>query len=1116
MGAMDAAPPTADDLLAHAEWLRRLASALVREPGAADDLVQDTLEVALTRPPREPGPVRPWLGGVLRNLARMRARAGARRARRESETGAPLEAPSPETLVARVQTQQQVARLVLELAEPGRSTLLLRYYEGLSAADIARAQGVPAGTVRWRLKQALDELRARLDDAHAGERPRWALLLAPLVGAPATGPALGGTLLLGGLAVKTSIKLAAVAAVIVALVVGTRLAGMWGGGSPPQAAAPIDAAAAARPVPPTPAQAGSARVAADDGPAFRDDDPRGPLRLEGQVIDEHEQPVGGARIAIDSYPARIVLSEADGSFVIDGLLPRDYRLEASAHDGYAGPAYTRLRADAEPVILRMRPGGVVEVAVTEARTGAPIAGAEVELRAALGWRAVSGADGVATLRGVGPAWAPLAARAAGYAPAAIMVGTHGDPAAPQRLSVALARGAELSGQVIGEGGAPIAGARVALVLATEPFPVADPRKDGVLSGADGGFRIPAVAAGTWRVVVTHGDHAPATTAPLILDGVHARGGVEIRLESGGVIAGVVQAADGTPVAAADVRVLGAGTVHWRMRRQAFTDGDGRFRIAGLPRRTMELVAQHDRGASAITTLDLAATREHAVTLTLAVTGAIAGRVVDRAGEPVGDAQVLAEPVWSGNVGEREAWQVRGLQQVLTDQGGAFRFAGLPDGAYRLRATRPGASEAAIWLGAEVAARTGDAAVTITVVADGRITGKVALADGAVPRVFTVSVGAGHAVPFASRDGAFAVPAPAGVHTLSIEGPGFAPTRRRDVVVEEAADADQGTITVEAGRAVSGRVLDAAGAPVAGAQVAAGRLLTGGGVELFIDSESLAAQTTETDADGRFVIAGLGPHPLTVLAGRADVGRSASVSVPRGRDSVVLDLVLEPTGGLDGTITRGGQPLADTVVIANPIAAASSNFFVVTGPDGSFALDALAAGTYIVYPMVGGGGNRPKDMYVSRVDVVAGERARVTIDATPGPIAVTVAVQTEEGAPVLMAPVLLVQARVDAPTMGALRDGAALMAILAPGEVAPMYLRVHMGAAVEVQGARPGVHTACAVPFPIGDDGGRAMAMQDRAEELPMKCVEVDVAAAPPAMTVTIVVPTAWTRPPPKP
>src|SRR5437870_2125337 len=59
-----------------------------------------------------------------------------------------------------------------------------------------------------------------------------------------------------------------------------------------------------------------------------DDDPKGPLRLEGQVIDADEQPVAGVTVAIDSNPPREVKTEADGAFAFDGLLARGYRVEA--------------------------------------------------------------------------------------------------------------------------------------------------------------------------------------------------------------------------------------------------------------------------------------------------------------------------------------------------------------------------------------------------------------------------------------------------------------------------------------------------------------------------------------------------------------------------------------------------------------------------------------------------------------------------------------------------------------------------------------------------------------------------------------------------------------------
>src|SRR5579863_9528484 len=43
-----------------------------------------------------------------------------------------------------------------------------------------------------------------------------------------------------------------------------------------------------------------------------DDDPRGTLRLEGQVVDADEHPVGGATVVLSSNPPRSAATQADG------------------------------------------------------------------------------------------------------------------------------------------------------------------------------------------------------------------------------------------------------------------------------------------------------------------------------------------------------------------------------------------------------------------------------------------------------------------------------------------------------------------------------------------------------------------------------------------------------------------------------------------------------------------------------------------------------------------------------------------------------------------------------------------------------------------------------------
>src|SRR5215831_239162 len=181
------AEATTGQLLEQARWIRRLARVLIDQDDVAEDLVQDTWLVALRSHPDDDRPLGPWLGGVLRNLIYKRRRAEARRKHRERTAARqPVSLPTAEVLIDRAETQRLLVNLVMDLAEPYRSTLLLRYYEGLSAAEIARRQGIPAGTVRSRLKHGLDRLREHLDGRFDGDRRRWCVALAPLAGGPSS------------------------------------------------------------------------------------------------------------------------------------------------------------------------------------------------------------------------------------------------------------------------------------------------------------------------------------------------------------------------------------------------------------------------------------------------------------------------------------------------------------------------------------------------------------------------------------------------------------------------------------------------------------------------------------------------------------------------------------------------------------------------------------------------------------------------------------------------------------------------------------------------------------------------------------------------------------------
>jgi len=167
-------------LLEHRDFVRGLARSLVRDDARADDLVQDTFVTALENPPHHAGALRAWLATVVKKLAWTHRRSEQRRKRRERASTPPPELPSPWEVLERANWHQRLVNLVMDLDEPYRATLLLRYFEGLNSSEIAAMHDVPAATVRTRLRRGLEQIRARLDERHG--RHAWLGGLALLAG----------------------------------------------------------------------------------------------------------------------------------------------------------------------------------------------------------------------------------------------------------------------------------------------------------------------------------------------------------------------------------------------------------------------------------------------------------------------------------------------------------------------------------------------------------------------------------------------------------------------------------------------------------------------------------------------------------------------------------------------------------------------------------------------------------------------------------------------------------------------------------------------------------------------------------------------------------------------
>lgn len=146
--------------------LRRYARALLRDRTAADDLVQDCLERAISRwhQRREDYDARAWIFTILHNLAMTRLRRSARRPVHvglddTDATGLSVAASQEDGL-----RHRELLAALAQLPEEQRSVLLLVTVEELSYAETARVLDVPIGTVMSRLSRARERL-ARLMSA---------------------------------------------------------------------------------------------------------------------------------------------------------------------------------------------------------------------------------------------------------------------------------------------------------------------------------------------------------------------------------------------------------------------------------------------------------------------------------------------------------------------------------------------------------------------------------------------------------------------------------------------------------------------------------------------------------------------------------------------------------------------------------------------------------------------------------------------------------------------------------------------------------------------------------------------------------------------------------------
>lgn len=142
--------------------LRRYARALTGERDAADDLVQGTLERALSRFHlwRHGSDLRAWLFTIMHNLYVNHMRSRIRERLEPLDPDAhPMPARATQTDLLEV---RDLDNALARLPEEQRSVLLLVGLEQLTYEEAARVLGIPIGTVMSRLSRGRERLRALL------------------------------------------------------------------------------------------------------------------------------------------------------------------------------------------------------------------------------------------------------------------------------------------------------------------------------------------------------------------------------------------------------------------------------------------------------------------------------------------------------------------------------------------------------------------------------------------------------------------------------------------------------------------------------------------------------------------------------------------------------------------------------------------------------------------------------------------------------------------------------------------------------------------------------------------------------------------------------------------
>jgi RNA polymerase sigma factor (sigma-70 family) len=723
---------TPEALLQELEGLRALARSLVHGDADVDDLIQDTAIAALARPPAaDARPLRAWLGAVLRNRWRMDRRSASRRQAREHAVAiasADGDTVDPTAGIGRARALEKLAGALVALDEPFRTTVIRRYFDGRSAAELARELGVPAGTVRWRLKTGLARLRAALDDTS----PRWQRAFMPFL----------------GVAVKTKTS---TVVVLVVLILIALLGGLWFAHSrntaPPVASGPASraaaptAAVAPRAAPTAAAPEVREPLPGQGRPAVAASDAVGGV-IDGRVINwSTGDGVAGAELTFTSDAgAATIRSRDDGGFQLAPQAPGRFTLTAIASPGFLPYAPELLHSTVRVALAAGQTVRGITVFLFPALDyrgrvvdahGAPVSGARVRLlgtpageqvidKLETEWTtdrdgrfAFHAADDAVfeATRGAARGWARL----------------DNNVQITRQLTIALGdappRDATITGHTVDGTGAAIGDV---LVRASPGVsgPVAagtDTRATAfAMSGPDGAFTLRGLDRDAYDLAAETEDRAPAALAAV----PSGSRDINLTLDAGLPLAGTVVDGAGTAVPAFTLLVFRRdGAERHLVVARSLVEPHGRFDVR-VTKGDYELLASAQGWAPSESTHASAGTTD--LKLALSTGGTLRGVVVSAADQkPVQYARVVREARGGGaSVQPANAGTV-------TRADGTFELTGIPPGPLSISIAAGGFNpriEAAMT--ASDGATIGPITIALT-----------PLAEGEEPKVELVGIGA---------------------------------------------------------------------------------------------------------------------------------------------------------------------------------------------------------------------------------------------------------------------------------------------------------------------------------------------------------------------------------------